>query len=102
MRRFDELEQQGGVALVFSDVVMPGPRNGLALAHEIRGRNPKVPILMTTGYNDEMSINGPQPEALDVLGKPYRREELVSRVQAAMRRRAGTPHQRSDFGHAEQ
>jgi len=102
LRRFDELEQQGGVALVFSDVVMPGPRNGLALAHEIRGRNPKVPILMTTGYNDEMSINGPQPEALDVLGKPYRREELVSRVQAAMRRRAGTPHQRSDFGHAEQ
>jgi PAS domain S-box-containing protein len=101
LRRFDELEQQGGVALVFSDVVMPGPRNGLALAHEIRRRNPKVPILMTTGYNDEMSINGPQPEALDVLGKPYRREELVSRVQAAMRRRAGTAHQRSDFGHAE-
>jgi DNA-binding response OmpR family regulator len=80
---------------------MPGPRNGLALAQEIRGRNPKVPILMTTGYNDEMSINGPQPEALDVLGKPYRREELVSRVQAALRRRAGTAHQRSDFGHAE-
>lgn len=101
LRRFDELEKQGGVALVFSDVVMPGPRNGLALAQEIRGRNPKVPILMTTGYNDEMSINGPQPEALDVLGKPYRREELVSRVQAALRRRAGTAHQRSDFGHAE-
>jgi PAS domain S-box-containing protein len=101
LRRFDELEKQGGVALVFSDVVMPGPRNGLALAQEIRGRNPKVPILMTTGYNDEMSINGPQPEALDVLGKPYRREELVSRVQAALRRRAGAAHQRSDFGHAE-
>ncbi|RYD18240.1 MAG: response regulator, partial [Lysobacteraceae bacterium] len=45
LRRFDELEKQGGVALVFSDVVMPGPRNGLALAQEIRGRNPKVPIL---------------------------------------------------------
>ena len=101
LRRFDELEKQGGVALVFSDVVMPGPRNGLALAQEIRGRNPKVPILMTTGYNDEMSINGPQPEALDVLGKPYRREELVSRVQAALRRRAGAAHQRSDFGHAQ-
>lgn len=101
LRRFDELETQGGVALVFSDVVMPGPRNGLALAQEIRGRNPKVPILMTTGYNDEMSINGPQPEALDVLGKPYRREELVSRVQAALRRRAGAAHQRSDFGHAQ-
>jgi PAS domain S-box-containing protein len=101
LRRFDELERSGGVDLVFSDVVMPGIRNGLALAHELRSRNPHVPILLTTGYNDEMSINGPQPEALDVLGKPYRRRELVERVQAALRRRAHTskPHQRSDFGH---
>lgn len=80
---------------------MPGIRNGLALAHELRLRNPDVPILLTTGYNDEMSIDGPQPEALDVLGKPYRRRELVERVQAALRRREHTrkPHQRSDFGH---
>lgn len=101
LRRFDELEKSGGVDLVFSDVVMPGIRNGLALAHELRLRNPDVPILLTTGYNDEMSIDGPQPEALDVLGKPYRRRELVERVQAALRRRehTGKPHQRSDFGH---
>jgi len=101
LRRFSELEKGGGVDLVFSDVVMPGIRNGLALAHEIRARNPDVPILLTTGYNDEMSIDGPQPEALDVLGKPYRRRELVERVQAALRRRdhTGTPHKRSDFGH---
>ncbi|KQU55365.1 histidine kinase [Sphingomonas sp. Leaf339] len=102
LRRFDELEQNGGVDLVFSDVVMPGVRNGLALAQEIRARNPDVPILLTTGYNDEMSIQGPQPEALDVLGKPYRSRDLIARVQAALRRRenAGTPHQPSDFGHA--
>jgi len=101
LRRFDELEKSGGVDLVFSDVVMPGIRNGLALAHELRSRNPDVPILLTTGYNDEMSIDGPQPEALDVLGKPYRRRELVERVQAALRRRehTGKPHRRSDFGH---
>jgi PAS domain S-box-containing protein len=102
LRLFDELEQTEGVALVFSDVVMPGPRNGLALAQEIRERDPDMPILMTTGYNDEMSINGPQPEALDVLGKPYRREELVARVQAAMRRLSGKTHERSDFGHAQE
>ena len=102
LRLFDDLERQGGVALVFSDVVMPGTRNGLALAHEVRRRNPDVPILMTTGYNDEMSINGPQPEALDVLGKPYRKQDLIERVQAALRRRDRTrmAHQRSDFGHA--
>ncbi|RYE94287.1 MAG: response regulator, partial [Oxalobacteraceae bacterium] len=100
---FDELERTCGVDLVFSDVIMPGIRNGLALAQEIRERNPNVPLLLTTGYNDEMSIEGPRPEALDVLGKPYRSRELVERVQAALRRRnnAGAPHQPSDFGHAQ-
>ena len=103
LRRFTELDASGGVDLVFSDVVMPGTRNGLALAHAIRELNPDTPILLTTGYNDEMSIDGPQPEALDVLGKPYRRRDLIERVQAAIRRRTTTrtPHQRSDFGHVQ-
>jgi DNA-binding response OmpR family regulator len=102
LRCFDELEQSGGVDLVFSDVVIPGIRNGLALSHEIRARNADVPILMITGYSGKMSIDGPQPEAPDVLGKPYRRRELVEGVQAALRRRdyTGASHQRSDFGHA--
>ena len=93
----------GGVALVFSDVLMPGTRNGLALAQDIRRIAPEVPVLLTTGYNDEMALQGPQPEALDVLGKPYRRTELIARVQAAIRRggRNKRSHQTSDFGHAQ-
>lgn len=99
---FEQLHADGGVALVFSDVVMPGVHNGLALAQEVRKRAPDVPVLLTTGYNDEMSLQGPQPEALDVIGKPYRRQELIARVQAAIRRggRDRQSHQTSDFGHA--
>lgn len=101
---FDELMSAGGVALVFSDVVMPGLHNGLALAQEVRARSADVPVLLATGYNDEMALQGPQPEALDVLGKPYRRNELVARVQAAIRRggRDRQSHQTSDFGHAQE
>ncbi|PZU13183.1 MAG: hybrid sensor histidine kinase/response regulator [Sphingobium sp.] len=100
---FQELMAGGGVALVFSDVLMPGTRNGLALAQDIRRIAPEVPVLLTTGYNDEMALQGPQPEALDVLGKPYRRTELIARVQAAIRRggRNKRSHQTSDFGHAQ-
>ncbi|BBD97140.1 hybrid sensor histidine kinase/response regulator [Sphingobium amiense] len=103
LEAFHELMAAGGVALVFSDVLMPGSRNGLALAQEIRRIAPEVPVLLTTGYNDEMALQGPQPEALDVLGKPYRRNELVARVQAAIRRggRNERSHQTSDFGHAQ-
>ena len=103
LEAFQELMTGGGVALVFSDVLMPGIHNGLALAQEVRRLAPDVPVLLTTGYNDEMALQGPQPEALDVLGKPYRRSELVARVQAAIRRgvRDQRSHKTSDFGHAQ-
>jgi DNA-binding response OmpR family regulator len=40
---------------------------------------------------------------MDVLGKPYRRAELVDRVQGALRRAVGTgpERRRSEFGVAE-
>jgi PAS domain S-box-containing protein len=41
-----------GIALVFSDIVMPGSMNGLNLAREIRKRFPDIPVLLTTGYSD--------------------------------------------------
>lgn len=103
LRRFEDLGGGDRVALVFSDVVMPGGMNGLELALEIRKRAPNVPILMTTGYNDEMALQGPRPDAMDVLGKPYRRGELLDRVQAALRQGAGRDlgRQTSSFGVAE-
>lgn len=65
--------------------------------------SPATPILMTTGYNDQMALEGPQAEAMDVLGKPYKPAELIDRVQTALRNgaRTGPGRQRSDFGHAE-
>jgi len=95
--------EDGPFDLVFSDVVMPGEMNGVALAQEIRRLSPETPILMTTGYNDQMALEGPQAEAMDVLGKPYKPADLIERVQAALRNgaRTGPGRQRSDFGHAE-
>ncbi len=99
LKAFDE-RGAGAFALVFSDVIMPGGMNGLVLAAAIRERDPAVPILMTTGYNDEMALDGPRPEAMDVIGKPYRRSELVDRVMSAIRSgsRSGPGRRTSDFG----
>jgi PAS domain S-box-containing protein len=104
LQRFDEAHGSGDAfKLVFSDVIMPGGANGLVLAKHVADRDPTVPVLLTTGYNDEMAIDGPQPHAMDVLGKPYRRSELIDRVQAALRRgaRTGPGRMTSDFGHAQ-
>ena len=104
LARFEEAQAAGDpFQLVFSDVLMPGGANGIVLAERVRERDPATPVILTTGYNDEMSLDGPQAVALEVLGKPYRRSELIDRVQAALRRgaRTGPARETSDFGHAE-
>ena len=72
-----------GVDLVFSDIVMPGKMDGLALAQAIRGKYPRLPILLTTGYSDtlrKVSLG------FQILKKPYEIHELsqaLSKVAAA-------------------
>ncbi len=38
------------VDLVFSDVVLPGPADGSALARTLAERYPQIPVVLTTGY----------------------------------------------------
>jgi PAS domain S-box-containing protein len=67
-----ELEADG-IDLVFSDIIMPGKMDGLKLARTIRERNPKLPILLTTGYSDSAKhVRADFP----VLRKPYQLHEL--------------------------
>ncbi|GBR67860.1 PAS domain-containing protein [Gluconobacter kanchanaburiensis] len=89
---------------VFSDVIMPGGLNGLVLADKISRLHPQTPVILTTGYNDEMSLNGPENNNFEVLGKPYQRSELIDRIQAALKNgsRSGDGRQTSDFGHVEE
>jgi CheY-like chemotaxis protein len=83
------LERSGGaVDLLFSDIVMPGGVNGLVLAERVRRRLPDLPVLLTTGYNEDLVAEGPRAVAMDVLGKPYRRSELADRIRAALNGRA--------------
>ena len=78
----DLLEHGDAVDLVFTDVMMPGGMNGLQLADQVRARLPGTPILVTTGYMDELpATRGPQP---DILSKPYRQEDLLARVRAIL------------------
>ena len=83
---------------------MPGGPNGLVLAEKISQLHPQTPVVLTTGYNDEMSLNAPENNSFEVLGKPYQRSELIDRIQAALSHgsRSGNGRQTSDFGHAEE
>lgn len=100
---FKSLEP-GSIDLLFTDLVMPGGINGIVLAEKVSELAPGLPVLMTTGYNEELVIEGPQASGLDVLGKPYRRSDLLDRVRQSLNQRGVTQHRRhpSDYGSAEE
>jgi CheY-like chemotaxis protein len=78
---------EGRIDLLFTDLVMPGSMNGLALADVIRERAPDIGILLTTGYNDDLLREGKASAGADVLGKPYRRSDLADRIRGALNAR---------------
>jgi CheY-like chemotaxis protein len=82
----DVLAEGGAVDLVFSDVVMPGEMDGLALARRIRSDYPHIPVLLTTGYAKAAS----QAKGFPILRKPYRLTNLSRAIRAAIEaQRAG-------------
>ena len=82
---------------------MRGGINGLILAQEVSERDPGIGVLLTTGYNEELVVSGPERPHKDVIGKPYRRSELLDRVRQALNNRAHDKARRqpSDYGSAE-
>ena len=83
-RALELLEGDKKIDLLFTDVIMPGGMNGLQLAERVRERRPETPILITTGYMEELPSPTGRTQPLDVLSKPYRQEELLSRVRAIL------------------
>ncbi len=69
--------------VVFSDVVMPGPMNGVDLLREIRGRVPALPVILATGYSDVLAQGGGS-QSFELLLKPYSIEalsQLIRKIQ---------------------
>jgi PAS domain S-box-containing protein len=62
--------------LVFSDVVMPGGISGIELARKVRERFPELPILLTTGYSEQVGAT----QGFPVLQKPYEMDALAGAI----------------------
>ncbi|WP_262984901.1 response regulator [Sphingomonas daechungensis] len=67
------------VDLILSDVVMPG-MSGLELARRVRETRPGIPVLLATGYSNEIMERGFE---CAVLGKPFGAADL-SRAMSAL------------------
>jgi putative two-component system response regulator len=76
------------VALVLSDINMPGSISGLELIDALHARRPSLPIVLVTGSVDEANLQ----EALDrgaagFITKPFKAVELSRKVETAISRR---------------
>jgi len=73
-----------GVGLVFSDVMMPGGKNGIELAHALRARQPDLPIVLASGYAESVRVEAAR-SGLPLLGKPFDIDTLAATIEAATR-----------------
>lgn len=75
-RRFD---------LLFSDIVMPGGMDGIALSRKVRQHFPAQPILLATGYS--RAAADVQRDGFAFIAKPYRLDSLAQAIVEAIGRR---------------
>ena len=71
------LKSAKNIDLVFTDVMLPGDIDGVALAQTIRTRHPKIPVLLTSGYAKALSGR----HGLPILRKPYQLSALAQAIQ---------------------
>jgi len=71
-------ERGGEVELLLSDVVLPG-ETGRALAGRLRGANPRLKVLLVTGYAQH--IGGREVGEEECLAKPFSTDALLRRVR---------------------
>ena len=81
----NRLQRGDKIDLVFSDVVMPGGMNGMALAQAIGNRYPQIPVLLTSGYSDVVQTAESQ---FPILRKPFQLPALDKAIREALERGA--------------
>ena len=85
-RAVELLSTGAKVDLVFSDVVMPGGMSGFELGQLMKERSPDLPVLLTSGFAEDVARAGEAPAAseLEILRKPYTGAELARALRKAL------------------
>jgi signal transduction histidine kinase/CheY-like chemotaxis protein len=84
-RALEILSGDQPIDLLFSDVIIPGGTNGAQLAARARRVRPELKVLLTSGYTAAaLSLEHGLPDNLNVVGKPYQRDELARKLRLAI------------------
>ncbi len=78
----DVLSTHGDIDVVMTDVRMPGPVDGLALARAMRRDHPAIRSLVVSGH--AFAADAREGDVDRFLPKPYRSEALVAAVKSIL------------------
>lgn len=73
------LEARRDVGVLFTDVNMPGPMDGLSLAELVHAKWPDIRLVVTSGRG----LERPLPDDGAFLTKPYSYDDLARTIDAA-------------------
>jgi CheY-like chemotaxis protein len=73
------LESRSDIALLFTDIQMPGSMDGLGLAHSVHDRWPPIKIILVSGQLKLASIDIPVGSRF--FGKPLEADEMIAEMR---------------------
>ena len=73
------LESRSDIALLFTDIQMPGSMDGIKLAHAVRERWPPIKIILVSGQLKLATIAIPADSRF--FGKPLEAGEMIDEMQ---------------------
>jgi CheY-like chemotaxis protein len=73
------LESRSDIALMLTDIQMPGSMDGLTLAHAVHKRWPPIKIILVSGQLKLADINLPADSRF--FGKPLEANEMIAQLR---------------------
>lgn len=79
------LRTERRIDVIFTDLVMPGRLDGLALAEEVRRLHRGIKIVFTSGYVGHAALKQRLPGRDEIfVHKPYRARDLAAAIERAL------------------
>jgi CheY-like chemotaxis protein len=84
------LEGDEAIALLFTDVGLPGGMNGKQVADQARRLRPELRVLFTTGYaRDAIVHDGRLDPGIELLAKPFTFAALAMKIRSVLDKEFG-------------
>jgi CheY-like chemotaxis protein len=74
------LESRSDIALLFTDIQMPGSMDGLRLAHSVHDRWPPIKIILVSGQVKPTSSDIPAESCF--FGKPLENSAMIAQLRS--------------------